>query len=121
MTVSGTPLTSTTWPTGSTPLNSSEAVSTPSTATAVCSATSWLSIKRPWVTVRSRTVAQVGVVPLTVVVQVLELTASVSPSAEDLTGATALMSGATVAGAERAGIGFGEGGRRAEPLAESAR
>ena len=36
--------------------------------------TSWLSMNRPWVTVRLRTVSQAGVVPSTVVVQVFELT-----------------------------------------------
>ena len=46
--------------------------------------------------VRLRTCSHAGVVPATVVVQVLELMSSVRDADEDWTGATALMSGATV-------------------------
>src|SRR5579862_6975878 len=59
-------------------------------------------MKRPWVTVRLRTVAHDGVVPLTVEVQLLEFAPSVSVAEEDTTGATALMSGATVLDASEA-------------------
>src|SRR5580704_2205250 len=73
-TVSGTPLspTSIVWPTGSTPLKSSDAVVAPNTATAVWSLTSWSSMKRPWARARPRTVSQVEVDPCTVVVHVLD-------------------------------------------------
>ena len=92
MTVMGTPSTSTVWPTGSAPLKSSDAVSEPRTATAVWSVTSWSSMKRPWVTLRLRTVSQLGVVPFTVVVQLEDPAVSVSD--DEAIGATALMSGA---------------------------
>ena len=93
-TVSGTPLTSTVWPTGSMPRKSSDAVVAPRTVTAVWSATSWLSMKRPWARVRPLTLSHDGVDPCTEVVHVLEPAVSVSD--DEVMGATALMSGATV-------------------------
>src|ERR1700679_3430496 len=51
-------------------------------------------MNRPWVTLRLRTVSHDGVVPTTVDVQLLE--PAVRVSEDESTGATALMSGATV-------------------------
>ena len=116
-TVSGTPLTSTVWPTGSTPRKSSDAVVAPRTATAVWSATSWVSMKRPWARERPLTVSQVGVDPCTEVVQVLEPAVRVSD--DEVMGATALTSGATDRVGERGDVGHGEGRRRAECLADA--
>ncbi len=93
-TVSGTPLTSTVWPTGSTPRKSSEAVVAPRSTTGEWSVTSWLSMKRPWARVRPRTVSHLGVEPWTEVVHVLDPAVRVSD--DDVIGATDLMSGATV-------------------------
>src|ERR1700691_3831916 len=53
-------------------------------------------MKRPSVTVRSRTVSHDGLVPFTVLVQLLEFAVSVRVSSDETTGATAAMSGATV-------------------------
>ncbi len=94
-TVSGTPPapTSTVWPTGSTPLKSSDAVVAPSTAVAVWSLMSWLSMNRPWASERPRTVSQLAVEPCTVVVHVLE--PATSSSEDEVIGATAFTSGAS--------------------------
>jgi len=55
-TVMGTPLMLTVSPTGSPRLKSSDAVVAPRTTDASWSATSWLSMKRPWASVQPRTV-----------------------------------------------------------------
>ena len=92
-TVTGTPFTSTVWPTGSPRLKSSDAVVAPSTATAEWSCTSWLSMKRPSAKVRPRTVSQDGVVPCTLVVAVS--LPALRTSVSEVMAATALMSGAS--------------------------
>ena len=70
-TVRGSPSTSTVWPTGSSRLKSSEAVTEPRTTTASWSLTSWLSMNLPWATVSPRTVIHEGVEPTTEVDQLL--------------------------------------------------
>ena len=87
-TVIGTPLISTVWPTGSWRLKSSAAVVGARTVTASSSR------KRPWATVRERTVNHEGVDPTTVVVQLA--VPAVRLSDDCVMGATALISGATV-------------------------
>src|SRR5579875_1283655 len=113
-TVNGMSFIVTVWPTGFCPLNSSEAVSDPRTTTAASVFTSFAVMNRPSLTVRLRTCSHAGVVPVTVVVQLVvddepeevlaaaaaknprRVGAAVSSSDAVLAGATALMSGAVV-------------------------
>src|ERR1700690_1653426 len=93
-TCSGTPLTVTVWPMGLVVGNSSLAVVAPSTVTAaVLFSSAWVR-NRPEETVRARTPSHAGVVPTTEVVQ-LEFPAT-SVADDDVVGATAAMSGATI-------------------------
>src|SRR5580698_2626498 len=92
MTWNGTSPIVTVWPTGSRALNSSDAVSDPSTTTAALVDTSLAVMNLPSVTLRARTLSQAGVAPTTLVVQFVD--PAVSSSVVEVVGATAATSGA---------------------------
>src|SRR5664279_4623710 len=77
---------------GSPVVNSSLAVSGPSTTTGAACAWSFAVMNRPEVTPRERTTFQLGVVPVSVVVQLVDPLTSDTDDVE--IGATAWMSGA---------------------------
>src|ERR1019366_3328149 len=100
MTVNGVPAMVTDWPTTSVEPKSSVAVVAPSTTTEAAEAWSALDRKTPLDMVRARTDSQDGVVPATVVVQLL--VPATRDCELDVDGATAAMSGATTGDARAA-------------------